>query len=74
MSMLSTAIADFPPDIRAVLFRQFARDAESIADETETSDGQASYRLIAANWRVLAERWDTPTLVAPLSGAAEGDR
>ena len=47
-------LADLPPAERAVCYRQFARQAETWADNSRTPELGASYRLLAAQWDKLA--------------------
>jgi hypothetical protein len=47
-------LADLPPAERAVCYRQFARQAETWADNARTPELGASYRLLAAQWDKLA--------------------
>ena len=58
MSRIPNDIADLPPYVRAVFFRQYAREAESLAHKSRGSEGQASYRAIAEQWHALAEQAD----------------
>jgi len=47
-------LADLPPGERAVCYRQFAKQAETWADNARTAELGASYRMLAAQWDKLA--------------------
>ena len=57
MTRMSNYVADLPPHMQAVCFRQFAREADSLARESGRPAGQ-EYRQRAQLWRSLAEQVD----------------
>jgi hypothetical protein len=44
--------------MRAVFYRQFAREADSMAHKCSTPETRNSYRQLAIQWRSLAEQMD----------------
>ena len=73
MARMRNDAAEIPAHMRAVLYRQYARDAEYSAHKSPTLDTRQSYRCLAELWRILAEEMDAErdaasprTMVQPL--------
>jgi hypothetical protein len=58
MARMANEAAGLPPHMRAVFYRQFARDAEAMAHKCLAEDTRDSYRQLAEQWRLLAEQMD----------------
>ena len=61
MARMANEAAGLPPHMRAVFYRQFARDAESMAHKCLTPETSESYLQLAEQWRILAEQMDAMT-------------
>jgi hypothetical protein len=61
MARITNDVAELPPHMRAVFYRQFARDADSLAHKCPSPENAESYRHLAGQWRALAEQMDAAT-------------
>ena len=64
MARMTNDAAELPPHMRAVLYRQFARDAEYRAHKCCAPEARESYRRLAELWRSLAEQMDAASEIA----------
>ena len=82
MARMANEVAGLPPHMRAVFYREFAREADSKAHKSPTAEARDSYTLLADQWRALAEQMDAlsdfPNVaglrVHPLHGSPEISR
>ena len=58
MARMTNDIAELPPHMQAVFYRQFAREAELLSHKSGPSEGQAWYADLAEHWRAVAEQAD----------------
>lgn len=69
MGRIANDVAELPPHMQAVFFRQFAREADSLAHKSASPEGQESYRGLAEQWRALAELLDSENELHDFGGS-----
>jgi hypothetical protein len=70
MARITNDVAELPPHMRAVFYRQFAREADSLAHKCPSPENAESYRHLAEQWRALAGQMDAATDFPDLAGFA----
>jgi hypothetical protein len=70
MARTTNDVAELPPHMRAVFYRQFAREADSLAHKCPSPENAESYRHLAEQRRALAEQMDAATDFPDLAGFA----
>jgi hypothetical protein len=58
MGCVPKDLADLPPHMQAVFFRQFAREADLLAHTSPCRGRQARFRRLAELWRTFAAAAD----------------
>jgi hypothetical protein len=58
MSRIRNDTTGLPAHMRAVFYRQYARDAECMAHKCPSLETSESYRRLAQLWLALAEQMD----------------
>ncbi|HXI99597.1 MAG TPA: hypothetical protein VNH44_00145 [Micropepsaceae bacterium] len=58
MARVANDLAELPPHMQAVFFRQFAREADLLAHKSTDRDRQAWYIRLSELWRAFAEVMD----------------
>lgn len=58
MSRVTNDLAELPPHMQAVFFRQFAREADLLAHKSTSPERQQWYRSLSELWRAFAEVMD----------------
>ena len=58
MARVANDLADLPRHMQAVFFRQFAREADSLAHKSPIPERKMSYRRLADLWRTFADVMD----------------
>jgi hypothetical protein len=70
MARMTNDAAELPSHMRAVFYRQFAREAECLAHKCPTPETSQSYRHLAELWLALAEQMDAASDSPNVAGLA----